>query len=489
MRLDQEVIQWALRRRISPDTLRALSVGGEIISFGDANRLSIVFNYLDNAGEIVNWKARSLNPKIYRQKPSGTQQFYNQAAVLAGPLDEIYIVEGEMDALSLVEAGVPRHAVLSVVGGAPANKTESPTEAKRYGYIADARDSGMSRCTRFILVTDRDDPGRHLRADLAQVLGAAHCHWVEWPEGVKDANDALQQWGAEDLSLYLREGVKPYPIEGIYRLSEIPEPPALTLWQGWPEWESKLKISPTCLSILSGWPGHGKSHLSQQLWAQIVRRYDIRVALMSMETREKPFVRRNLRSAYWSKLEIEMSESEKKEADDWIEDHFLFIHHPRNAPTFDWVCDMVNNAYTRHGISAASIDPWNMIVPTFNASKETETSWIGRSLDQCTYLAKACNLHLQILAHPAKPIGAGVREPITYSSIAGSQHWANKADQVLSIHRDQFVDEAGHRDTNARLIVLKSRYEELGFPCEIGMQLSLSQGIFKCTDYRQTWQS
>ena len=184
MRLDQEVIQWALRRRISPDTLRALSVGGEIISFGDANRLSIVFNYLDNAGEIVNWKARSLNPKIYRQKPSGTQQFYNQAAVLAGPLDEIYIVEGEMDALSLVEAGVPRHAVLSVVGGAPANKTESPTEAKRYGYIADARDSGMSRCTRFILVTDRDDPGRHLRADLAQVLGAAHCHWVEWPEGV-----------------------------------------------------------------------------------------------------------------------------------------------------------------------------------------------------------------------------------------------------------------------------------------------------------------
>ena len=98
-------------------------------------------------------------------------------------------------------------------------------------------------------------------------------------------------------------------------------------------------------------------------------------------------------------------------------------------------------------------------------------------------------MHLQILAHPAKPIGAGVREPITYSSIAGSQHWANKADQVLSIHRDQFVDEAGHRDTNARLIVLKSRYEELGFPCEIGMQLSLSQGIFKCTDYRQTWQS
>ena len=49
------------------------------------------------------------------------------------------------------------------------------------------------------------------------------------------------QWGAESLSMYLREGVKQYPIDGIYRLSEIPEPPVMTLWQGWPEWESKLK--------------------------------------------------------------------------------------------------------------------------------------------------------------------------------------------------------------------------------------------------------
>jgi len=489
MRLDQEVIQWALRRKISPETLREMKVGGEIISFGDSNKLSIIFNYLDNDGEIVNWKARSLNDKTFRQSPGGTQQFYNQAAVLAGPLDEVYIVEGEMDALSLIEAGVPAHSVLSVVGGAPANVTESPDEAKRYEYVAQARAAGLGNCKRIILATDSDSPGRNLRADLAYLLGAAHCFWIEWPDDAKDANDALVKWGAESLASYLHENVRPYPVEGIYRLSEIPEPPALTLWQGWPEWEGKLKLSPSHLSIMSGWPGHGKSHLSQQLWARIVRRYDIRVALMSMETREKPFVRRNLRSAYWNKLENEMSDAEQKEADDWIEDHFLFIHHPKNSPTFEWLCEMINLAYVRHGISAASIDPWNMLVPTFNRNQQTETGWIGECLDQCTYLAKACNLHLQILAHPAKPIGAGVREPITYSSIAGSQHWANKADQVLSIHRNEFVDDYGIRNTDARLIVHKSRYEELGYPCEINMQLSLSKGVFECTDYKQAWQS
>tara|TARA_R100001086_G_scaffold184738_1_gene103236 strand:+ start:235 stop:1704 length:1470 start_codon:yes stop_codon:yes gene_type:complete len=489
MRLDQEVIQWAMRRKISPETLRAMNVGGEIISFGDANKISIIFNYLDNAGQIVNWKARSLHDKVFRQVSGGTQQFYNQAAVLQGPLDEVYIVEGEMDALALIEAGIPADSVLSVVGGAPANASENPQDAKRYGYMIDACSQGLSQCKRFIIVTDNDDPGRHLRADIATILGVASCHWVDWPPDIKDANDALIQWGAEGLSLYLREAVKEYPISGIFRLSEIPEPPQMTLWSGWLEWENRLKISPTCLSIMSGWPGHGKSHLSQQLWAQIVRRYDIRVALMSMETREKPFVRRNLRSAYWGKLEMEMSDAEKKEADDWIEDHFLFIHHPQNSPGFEWLCDAVNNAYARYGISAASIDPWNMIVPSYNSSKETETSWIGSCLDKCTYLAKACNLHLQILAHPAKPLGAGVREQITYSSIAGSQHWANKADQVMSIHRDKFTDDYGARNTAARLIVHKSRYEELGYPCEIGMKLSLKKGVFECIDYKQAWES
>ena len=483
MRLDQDVIQWAIRRGIKPGTLRALHVGGEIIQFGDRRLPAIVFHYLDNGGESVNYKARALNEKAFKQRANGTQQFYNQAAVLAGPLERVYITEGELDACALVEAGVPVHSVLSVVGGAPAKQGDDPASSKRYGYIRDALGAGLDKCKQFVLCTDNDSPGHHLRADLAQILGAANCYWIEWPDGIKDANDALMEWGAEDLGLLMRDGAREFPLEGVYRLSEIPEPPELTLWQGWPEWENKLRLSPSHLSVLSGWPGHGKSHLSQQLWAQIVRRYDIRVAIMSMETREKPFVRRNLRSAYWSKLENEMTENEKKEADDWIEDHFLFLHHPSNSPTFRWVLDKIDECYGRHSISAVSVDPFNMIVQDYDRRQQTETGWIGACLDECTYIAKACNLHLQILAHPAKPIGSGVREAITYSSIAGSQHWANKADQVMSIHRDKFVDEHGGRDTSARLIVHKSRYEELGYPCEIAMKLALDKGVFRCADY------
>ena len=484
MRLDARTIGWAARRKISAETLRAMSVGAEQVRFGERNLPAIVFNYTDAAGQTVNWKARPLNEKDYRQQPNGTQQFYNQAAVLSGPLDEVYITEGEMDALALVEAGVPVHSVLSVVGGAPAARTENAPDAKRYAYVGAAKDAGLDRCHRFIIISDSDSPGRHLRADLAILLGAARCHWIDLPEGIKDVNDLLIAWGVEKPRAYISESANPFPIEGVYRLSEIPEPPALILWRpGWAEFESRMHLSPTCLSVMSGWPGHGKSHLSQQLWAQIARQYDIRVAIMSMETREKPFVRRNLRSAYWGKLELEMTDAEKDEADAWIEEHFLFIHHPRNSPEWAWIADTVNDCHARFGISAVSIDPFNMVIPTFDRRRQTETEWIGTCLDDCSYIAKACNLHLQIVAHPAKPFGAGVRDPITYSSISGSQHWANKSDQVLSIHRDRFQDDDGRRNSEARLIVHKSRYEELGYPCSIAMKLALDTGCFRCTEY------
>jgi twinkle protein len=489
MRLDAKTIGWAARRKISAETLRAMSVGGDLIPFGERNLPSIVFRYLDASGQSVNWKARALHEKDFRQKPGGAQQFWNQAAVLAGPLDEIYITEGEMDALALVEAGIPVHSVLSVIGGAPSKPTENAPDSKRYEYVGAALAAGLDRCKRFIFVTDADSPGRHLRADLAAICGHTNSYWVDMPDEIKDVNELLMQWGAAKLRTYLGAAVQEFPLDGVYRLSQIPEPPALVLWRlGWAEFENRIRLSPTCLSVLSGWPGHGKSHLSQQLWAQIVRQYDLRVAIMSMETREKPFVRRNLRSAYHRKLETEMSDAEKEQADAWIEDHFVFIHHGTNSPEWSWIMDTINDCHARHAISAVSIDPFNMIIPTFDRRRQTETEWIGRCLDDAAYVSKSCNLHLQIVAHPAKPFGGGVREPITYSSISGSQHWANKSDQILSIHRNTFQDDDGRRNTDARLIVHKSRYEELGYPCEIAMKLALETGCFRCTEYDTGWQ-
>ena len=483
MTLNAKVIRWLAKRGITAQTAQNFGVSFGNERFGDSEKPCVVFNYFENS-TIVNYKARSLVGKEFTQKKNGRKMFYNSWNITP-ETEKLYICEGEIDALSLSEAGIPMNQIASVVNGAPAFETEDPQEAKRYDYVVEAEATYLSNIKQFCIVVDADSQGRNLQADLVSLLGAARCSYVEWPDSVSDANEALMKWGAEDLSIYLREAEKLMPIDGLYRMSEIPEPPNLTLWRGWAEWENKLLLSPTCLSIMSGWPGHGKSHLSQQLWMHIAKEYKITVSLMSLETRLKPMVRRNLRTAYCNKLEKDMSESQLREADDFIETHFLFMHHPTNSPTFEWIAQKIEESHARYAVDAKSIDPFNMIMPTFDQAKTTETQWIGGCLDICTYLCKAYNIHVQILAHPAKPVGANSREPITYSSIAGSQHWANKPDQVMSIHRDKFTDEFGGRATDSRLIVHKSRYEELGYPCELKMNLNLLRGTFECTEYSQ----
>jgi twinkle protein len=63
------------------------------------------------------------------------------------------------------------------------------------------------------------------------------------------------------------------PIADIYRLSELPEPAPMALWQpGFEEWERKVILAPRTLSVVTGHPGHGKTALWNQIWFSVVDR-------------------------------------------------------------------------------------------------------------------------------------------------------------------------------------------------------------------------
>ena len=110
-------------------------------------------------------------------------------------------------------------------------------------------------------------PGLSLRADIVHILGVARFRFVEWPEGCKDANDLLRTDGPKALYDLVTEGALQWPVEGLYRLNELPEPAPMTLWKpGFPEWEGKVMLSPRTLSVVTGHPGHGKTQLWSQIW-------------------------------------------------------------------------------------------------------------------------------------------------------------------------------------------------------------------------------
>jgi twinkle protein len=477
-RLTAAAVKWAADRKISQQTLEDLGVesgtraGNELLCFPYTRR-----------GEIVNTKYRTIAEKTFSMRAGGELRFWNLDAVLSGDLDTVWIFEGEMDLLAAHEAGYSVQTILSVPNGAPREASEEPLALERYAFVENALREGLSKARRFVLATDGDAPGLALRHDLVRLLGPARCWFVDWPDGIKDLNDMLVAWGPGEAHEYLESMMLEWPVDGLYSLSQLPEPAPMTIWRpGFPEWENKILLAPGVLSVMTGYPGHGKTLLASQLWFNICREHNLRAAIASFETGAKPHHRRHLRQFYWARHIGQLDDTQCATADAWINDHFLWMIHPDRRPSFRWILDMAEVAVVRHGARIIQIDPFNKL-EWDRPSNVRETDWIRDCLNEAMSFAKDMNVHFQILAHPAKisDFSARKHRP-ALEDIAGSRHWDNVVDQGLCVFRPK-VFEGGKRKTEATLFHLKCRFEELGHECSVDLSFNLTTGRYESVDY------
>lgn len=134
------------------------------------------------SGHAVGIKFRSLDPEAKPKYtgPSGEAKRLFNARALAVPSDVIALTEGELDAISIEQAGIP---AVSVPSGAQSWKDHYPRMLAGYARV-------------FVAV-DSDEPGQALAEKvLAKVNNAVK---VEWPEDCKDANDVLTTHGVDGL--------------------------------------------------------------------------------------------------------------------------------------------------------------------------------------------------------------------------------------------------------------------------------------------------
>ena len=464
-------------RRISRATLERLGVVSGTVLFPQLNRSSeAVFFPYRRHGEVINWKAAAFPEKAFTSKKGGELAFFNLETVLAAGPEEVFITEGEWDAAALVELGVPHTQVLSVPNGARTTKKDDG-RPRGYDYVDAALAAGLCKVKRFVWCGDSDTPGHSLRQDMANLIGPARFYYVEWPEGCKDANDYLRSDGPEAVLSLVTEGVQDWQIDGVYTLDELEEVPALKCWDiGFPEFGDRIKLAPGTLSVVTGHPGHGKTTLWMQIWHNVVTAYYQKAYIVSFETRAKPHHRRTLRQLFHGKLERDMSDAEMKRADDYINRHFLWGQHPENQATLEWVLDRAEYAVVKRGASIVQIDPWNRLEGN-RGPNETETEYIGRCLRALHTFAQTRRCHVQILAHPAKMSGDRRGRPPELEDISGSKNWDNMVDQGFAVHRPVLFA-GGVRQTSCQLFHRKARFEELGYPCRLDLNLDLSQGHY-----------
>lgn len=89
---------------------------------------------------------------------------------------------------------------------------------------------------------------------------------------------------------------------------------------------------------------------------------------------------------------------------------------------------------------------------------------------------------MQILAHPSKIDGKQRGRAPELEDISGSKHWENRVDQGFIVHRPKMFDGA-LRLTEAKLFYRKSRFPELGHPCQLGLDFDVAKGRYRSTDY------
>jgi len=431
-------------RKIRPETAARLGVftgrgisGGKVIP--DRNGNIVVFPTFENDACVAE-KYRAPGKKFWMRTGS-KNLFWNLEAVEIAEKDRLIITEGEIDALTAIDCGFEK--TVSVPNGAPAKVGDidpSREDSGRFAYLWNARRE-LAAVKEFILAVDNDEPGQALAEELVRRLSAARCFFVTYPEGCKDLNDVRMEYGPEAVVRVLNEAQR-YPLRGLYRLSDYPDRPPIKLCQtGWVTLDEHLKLFPGELMVVTGIPGHGKSSWTAHLIANIVDATGWRAGIFSPEMPLIPYLRDKLRGIKIGYPVANMSAAQINNADDWIEDRFVFLDaDPSGAwdaeeRTLDWIIDKATEAVMRDGIRILLLDPWNEIEHSARKG-EMMGEYIGRAIRELRRFAQHRGVIVIIVAHPTKDIAKEKekRAPGLYD-IDGSAHWANKPDHGVAVYR------------------------------------------------------
>jgi twinkle protein len=301
-----------------------------------------------------------------------------------------------------------------------------------------------------VLCLPKTEAGLNLREALAARLGRHLCHIVEWPDGCDDARQTILAHGVPRLEQVI-QGASPYPISGLQRVKRFTlltlrhtKPPE-TMTTGAGATDAILKL-PTegRLIVVTGIPAHGKTTWTRFAMVHTVTHEYRRWAIFSPEM--QPWEQFAAECAevfigkpFWPKGGIEgMTDAEVLAAEAWIKDRvtMLVCDAEDEAPTLEWILERARTAVLRDGVTDLLIDPWNEIDQQ-RQRNETETDYIGRSLQRLKAFGLRHGCNIWVIAHPTKPTGLKTgekRPPPGPYDISGAAHWANKADLGITIH-------------------------------------------------------
>lgn len=496
--LTAKTLIWFGKRRISPPTLRRAGVTSARAYFA-AHREEqncIAFPYI-RSGQIAAMHYRAYD-KAFTQDKGNEKIFYLGNLCDPEHGDALVITEGEVDALSMIEAGVLN--AVSVPDGAPQSDKAKidPQDDDKFAYVWNDK-ALLDAYARIVIATDDDGPGNVLAEGLARRIGRARCWRVKFCEGCKDPNAVLVRHGPEVLAKLVVDAAPfPLPFRGdpatsdaevirIYRSGR-----RKGLSTGWRSVDDLYTIAPGQFTVISGLPNAGKSEWLDALMVNLAESQNWRFILCSLEnTVDEHKIKlscKRLRMPFDEGYVARMGEGDLVGALEWINAHFEWIDPGETDVTADFIFDAAEQLHIARPANGFVIDPYSEIMRPLGRDVASETEFVGRLLTRLRRFTVAENLHSWIVAHPhqMRPAkqGEALKAPLL-QNISGSAQWANKPDCGIVLHRDK-------AETGSRVIevhVKKIRHQPwIGRIGSTRLMHVRASGCYEEIPTRQSWQ-
>ena len=432
-----DTIKYFEGRGISNNTLLRLGITECIEWMPKAGKgvKAICFNYFKDE-ELINIKFRAKD-KDFKLNKDSELIFYNLDAIKDET--DCVIVEGEIDCLSLHEAGI--YNVISVPNGA---------ENKRLEYLNNCWQY-FENMNRVVILTDNDEPGKLLREELARRIGKDICYRVEVPNDCKDANDILLKHGKKALSVLI-EQARRWPVDGILLMDDLFKDVCDYYENGYPdglkagigEFDELLQFSGGQFTTVTGSPQSGKSEFIDYISTSISRNHKWKWAVCSFENPPAFHVTKLMEKFIGLSFNFRkdpnhrISRSDFERGIAFIDNYFQFINISQIDVSIEGILNKCRELVKRTGVKGIIIDPWNYIEHKIPINL-TETQYISECLSLIKEFTVKYDVHLFIVAHPKKLVKdpkTGQYPVATMYDISGSAHFFNKTDNGISVHRD-----------------------------------------------------
>lgn len=235
---------------------------------------------------------------------------------------------------------------------------------------------------------------------------------------------------------------------------------------GWPSLDKHYTVAPGQLTIITGWPGAGKSefldalaiNLSRQQWKFAVfsaenQPVEIHLAKMMEKLAGEPFAAGPTERIAENKIPRYLEK---------IAASFAFIEPSDEPSTLNKIIESSESwLLADDGLNRGLIvDPWNEI-EHWRRPGLSETEFVSEQLSLIRNWARRNRIHVWIVAHPQKVPRENGKLPIPRPDmISGSQHWWNKADCAITVWRDLEKPDSQAVD----IYVQKVRFKHVGRP-------------------------